>query len=83
MSRPGPGLVEVTYMPAGAAFLTSKDNSPSSGNYSFGTAVAFHLNRIVGIEGEIGSMLATTSDLQFGDRNTTCTHVSVDASSRP
>ena len=26
---PGPGLVEVTYMPAGAAFFTSKGNSPT------------------------------------------------------
>jgi opacity protein-like surface antigen len=62
-----PGLVEVTYMPAGAAFFTSKDNSPSFGNYGFGTAVNFNVNRIIGIEGELGSMIATTSDLQFGD----------------
>ena len=63
----GPALVEVTYMPAGAAFFTSKDNAPSFGNYGFGTAVTFNLNRFVGIEGELGAMLATTSDLQFGD----------------
>lgn len=66
-TTPGPGLVEVTYMPAGAAFFTSKGDSPSFGNYGFGTAVAFKVNRLVGIEGEIGSMIATTSDLQFGD----------------
>ena len=42
-SNPGPGVVEVTYMPAGAAFFTSKDNSPSFGNYGFGTAVTFYL----------------------------------------
>src|SRR5262249_32805375 len=62
-----PGLVEVTYMPAGAAYFTAKNGAPSFGNYGFGTAVGFNLGRIVGIEGEIGSMTATTSDLQFGD----------------
>jgi opacity protein-like surface antigen len=65
-TNPGPGLVEVTYMPAGAAFFTSKGDSPSFGNYGFGTAVAFNINRVVGIEGEIGSVIAS-SDLQFGD----------------
>jgi hypothetical protein len=58
----GPGTVEVTYMPAGAAFFTSKDDVPSFGNYGFGTAVAIKVNRFIGIEGEICSLLATTSD---------------------
>jgi hypothetical protein len=62
-----PGFVEVTYMPAGAAFFQSKDDSPSFGNYGFGTGVTFNINRLVGIEGEIASMIATSSDLQFGD----------------
>src|SRR5262245_32984789 len=66
-TNPGPGLVEVTYMPAGAAFFTSKGNSPSFGNYGFGTGVTFTVNRYLGVEGELGSMIATTSDLQFGD----------------
>jgi hypothetical protein len=68
----GPGFVEVTYMPAGAAFFTAKGAAPSFGNYGFGTAVTFNINSYVGIEAELGSMIATTSDLQFGDldRNT-------------
>ena len=66
-STPGPGLVEVTYMPAGAAYFTSQDNSPSFGNYGFGTAVSINPSRIIGVEGELGAMLATISDLQFGD----------------
>jgi hypothetical protein len=66
-SGPGPGFVEVTYMPAGAAYFTSKGNAPSFGNYGFGTAVTFNINRFIGVEGEIASMIATTSDLQFGD----------------
>ena len=64
-----PGLVEVTYMPGGAAFFTSTDDSPSFGNYGFGTAATFNLTRFIGIEGEIASMIATSSDLQFGDLN--------------
>jgi hypothetical protein len=64
---PGPGTVEVTYIPAGAAYFTSKGNSPSFGNYGFGTAASFRVNRFVGLEAEIGSMIATTSNVQFGD----------------
>jgi hypothetical protein len=63
----GPGLVEVTYMPAGAAFFQSKGNAPSFGNYGFGTAVTFNVSRYIGVEGELSSMISTTSDLQFGD----------------
>jgi hypothetical protein len=66
----GPGFVEVTYMPAGAAYFTSKGKAPSFGNYGFGTAVAFNINRYVGVEGELGAMIATTSNLQFGDLST-------------
>ena len=68
--RAGPDPVEVTYIPAGAAFFTTKGNSPSFGNYGFGTAVTFNVNRHIGVEGELGAMIATTSDLQFGDLNT-------------
>ena len=63
----GPGFVEVTYMPVGAAFFTSKGDAPSFGNYGFGTAATFNINHYVGIEAELGSMIATSSDLQFGD----------------
>ena len=68
-ATPGPGLVEVTYIPAGAAYIASKDASPSFGNYGFGTAVTFNINQYVGIEGELAAMIATTSSLQFGDLN--------------
>ena len=62
-----PAAVEATFMPAGAAYFTEKGDSPSFGNFGYGAAVTFNLNRYVGIEGEFGSMIATTSDLQFGD----------------
>src|SRR5258705_4269684 len=71
-TTPGPGLVEVTVIPAGAAFISSKNGSPSFGNYGFGTAVTGNITRVIGIEGEFAGMIATTSDLQFGtlDRHT-------------
>ena len=68
-STNAPGLVEVTFMPASAAYVAKKDGKPSFGNYGFGTAVAINVNPYVGFEAEIGTMIATTSDLQFGDLN--------------
>jgi hypothetical protein len=65
----GPGLVEVTVIPAGAAFVSSKNGSPSFGNYGFGTAVTYNINSLIGVEGEFGALIATNSDLQFGDLN--------------
>src|SRR5262245_9664009 len=67
VTTPGPGKVEVTYIPAAAAFFMSKGDAPSFGNYGFGTAAQVTVNRFIGIEGELGAMIATTSDLQFGD----------------
>jgi len=65
-TTPGPGLVEVTVIPAGAGFVASKNGGPSFGNYGFGTAVTYNINRVIGVEGQLGAMIATTSDLQFG-----------------
>src|SRR6266850_1005880 len=65
-TSPGPGVVEVTVIPAGAAFISSKNAARSFGNYGFGTAVTYNINPVIGIEGEFGAMIATTSDLQFG-----------------
>src|SRR5258708_29489742 len=66
-TAPGPGVVEATVIPGGLGFFTSKNGAPSFGNYGLGAAVTYNLNRVIGIEGEFGAMLATTSDLQFGD----------------
>jgi hypothetical protein len=68
-SGAGPGVVEVTVIPAGAAFFSSKNSAPSFGNYGLGTAVTYNINRVIGVEGEFGAMISTTSDLQFGDLN--------------
>jgi Outer membrane protein beta-barrel domain len=66
-NAPAPGLIEVTYMPAGAGFVPAKNNAPSFGNIGFGTSVTLHVNRYLGVEGEVSTMIATTSDFQFGD----------------
>jgi hypothetical protein len=63
----GPGTVEVTYIPAGVGYFTAKGDSPSFGNYGFGTAGTYNVNRFIGIEGELVAMISTTSSLQFGD----------------
>ena len=66
---PGPGVVEVTLIPGGVGYITSKNASPSFGNYGFGFATTYNINRYIGIEGEIGALLSTSSSLQFGDLN--------------
>jgi len=65
----GPGVVEVTVIPGGVGYFSSKNGAPSFGNYGFGTAVIYNINSVIGVEGEFGAMIATTSDLQFGDLN--------------
>jgi Outer membrane protein beta-barrel domain len=65
--NPGPGTVEVTFIPAGVGYFTAKGDSPSFGNYGFGTAGTYNVNRFIGIEGELVAMISTTSSLQFGD----------------
>src|SRR5262245_27878746 len=65
----GPGTVEVTVIPGGATFFTSKDSSasaPNFGNYTLGATLAYNINRIVGIEGEVGGGVGITQDLAIG-----------------
>ena len=68
-TTPGPGVVEVTIIPAGVGYITSKNGAPSFGNYGFGFGTTYNINRFVGIEGELAALLATNSNLQFGDLN--------------
>jgi outer membrane protein with beta-barrel domain len=68
-TTPGPGVVEVTIVPGGVGFITSKNGEPSFGNYGFGFATTYNINRIVGVEGEVAALISTSSDLQFGDLN--------------
>jgi hypothetical protein len=62
---PGPGTVEVTLIPGGATFFTSKGAGPQFGNYTYGGAVALNFNRYVGIEGEAGGTVGIAQDLTF------------------
>lgn len=62
----GPGTVEVTVIPGGSIFFTSSDTEPGFGNYDLGGAVAYKINRMVGVEGQVGGTLGITQDLQFG-----------------
>jgi hypothetical protein len=64
-TTPGPGTVEVTVIPGGGTFFTSGDKGPSFGSYNLGGALTYNVNRIVGIEGEVGGTLGISQDLQF------------------
>ena len=66
--RPGPGAVVVTVIPGGATFFTeNKDTGRTSfGNYDLGAGVTVHLNRYIGIEGEVAGAVGVTQDLVIG-----------------
>jgi len=66
-TTPSPGTVEVTIIPGGATFFTGGDHGPSFGNYTLGGALTYNINRIVGIEGEVGGSFSGLDTLQFGD----------------
>jgi Outer membrane protein beta-barrel domain len=65
-SAAGPGTVEVSVIPGGGTFYTSGSKGASFGNYNLGAALAYNINRIVGIEGEVGGTLGISQNLQFG-----------------
>jgi hypothetical protein len=60
-----PGTVEVTLIPGGGTFYTSSNNGPSFRSYTLGGALTYNINRIVGVEGEVGGTLGLSQDLQF------------------
>jgi len=62
-----PGTIEVTIIPGGATFFTSKGQGPEFGNYTYGGAVTYTINRFVGIEGEVGGTAGIAQDLHFGN----------------
>jgi len=63
---PTPGTLEITYIPGGVAFFTSKNDAPSFNNYGIGTAATYNINRLIGIEGEVFGAIGVSSDIQFG-----------------
>jgi Outer membrane protein beta-barrel domain len=66
-TTPGPGTVEVTVIPGGATYFTSGTKGPSFGNYTLGGALTYNVNRIVGVEGEVGGSFSALNQVQFGD----------------
>jgi hypothetical protein len=65
-AAPGPGRLEVTVIPGGGTFFASKGSEPDFGNYTYGGAVAYNINRFLGIEGEVGGTAGIAQDLAFG-----------------
>lgn len=65
---PGPGVVEVSIIPGGGLFFTENTDAqePSFGNYDLGGALAYNLNRFIGIEGEVAGAVGISQDLQIG-----------------
>jgi hypothetical protein len=61
----GPGKVEITAIPAGGTFFTSKDANPDFGNYTYGGALAVNFNRFVGVEGEVAGSAGIKQDLEL------------------
>jgi Outer membrane protein beta-barrel domain len=66
-TTPGSGIFEITVIPAGTTYFTSGNSRPSFGNYTLGGALTYNINRIVGIEGEVGGSFSGLNGLQFGD----------------
>lgn len=64
---PDSGAVVVTIIPGGATFFAEGSNThaPSFSNYGLGAGVEVHINRYLGIEGEVTSAIGVTQDLQF------------------
>jgi hypothetical protein len=69
-AAPGPGAVVVTIIPGGGTFFTESKNTgrTSFGNYDLGAGVTVHLNRYVGIEGEVSGSVGVAQDLLIAGR---------------
>ena len=63
-TAPGPAKAEVTVIPGGWTFFTSKGSQPSFGSYDLGGSFAYNFTRIVGVEGEVGGSLGVNQDLR-------------------
>jgi Outer membrane protein beta-barrel domain len=66
---PAAGALVVTVIPGGATFFTEGADSgaPSFSNYGLGAGVEVHINRYVGIEGEVTGAIGVTQDLNFAN----------------
>ena len=64
----GAGVVEITLIPAGGVVFTenSETEAPSFGSYQLGGSVTYNFNRIVALEGEVGTSVGFSQSLDFG-----------------
>jgi opacity protein-like surface antigen len=64
----GAGRTEITLIPGGAVLFTesSDASAPSFSNYQLGAALAYNLNRFIGVEGEVSSSVGISQNLDFG-----------------
>jgi hypothetical protein len=69
-TTPGPGTVEVTVIPAGGLFFTGGNSGSTFGNYTVGGTLTYNVNRIVGVEAEVGGSLGIAQDLQLAGLST-------------
>ncbi len=68
-ASPGPGTVEVTIIPGGGMFFTSKNGAPSFGDYTLGGAVTYNISRVIGLEGQVsGSIGISNRSLRLAGR---------------
>ena len=67
----GPGTAELTAIPGGGMFFVDSDTESSFGNYNLGGAFTYNINRLIGIEGELGGTLGITQDLAAGGLTST------------
>jgi Outer membrane protein beta-barrel domain len=65
-SNPGPGRLEVTVIPGGWTYFTSEGDLPEFDDFTVGGTVTYNVNRIIGIEGEVGGNIGMSQSLNFG-----------------
>ncbi len=63
----GPATVEVTVIPAGAAYFTGGNSGLSFGTYTLGGALTANINRVFGVEAEASGAFSGLDRAQFGD----------------
>jgi hypothetical protein len=64
-AAPVPGQLEVTVIPGGWTHFSksTRNSEPGFGSYGLGGAFTYNINRLVGLEGEIGGSLGITQNL--------------------
>jgi hypothetical protein len=62
-----PARLEMT-AGGGALYFTENDTEPEFHNITMGAAVAYNINRFLGIEGEFAAALGYSQDVRFGGR---------------